>query len=386
MTHSQLAALAGDQLKYFDYSLHWPDLLNQQIPFGFPLFLRLVGWIDKSYRILPYLTLTMWGVGLAILFWCLRRAAFRPSIILGIMAPLSINIAMRPWAWHGNPIFYANTERLTAILSVVLFGLVVLAIKEERFYWPLGVLVFIMCLVRPAMLFVPGVVLLMVPRRKIYWPLSFIFLMFIALRWDVSGDLSFASEGAIQATRIYAPLVQPDDVEKVPANYRGLLRDILAVPKGPTDTILDRASDRDLYTKWMTGDRYQGAVNKYIQQFPNASTANENVRMAWSWVSSLHEHERILLYARALRVALGKFPDPVMIVSLGVVLWGVVVKRMRICELDIKPVVLVVKWTGLWMGLSIAMLLCVQYPDDRYMQISWFWVPSCLGSCIALIW
>lgn len=389
MTHDQLVAWTGDQIKYFDFSLKWPDLLSQQIPFGFPLFLRLVGWIDHTYKFLPWLTLVLWATSLAFLGWALRRAGWGIAMVLGIVAPLSVSISMRPWAWHGNPYFYANTERLTAILSVVIFGLVMLAIKEKRWYYLIGALVFVSCLVRSAMLFLPIVIVLMVPRWKMLISVLIPILGFIILRGFVCGDFSFASYGAIQATRIYAMMVEPGDMDKVPQEYNMLMHRILMKHLDTGGIEFDQTSERDLYHRWYHGDEYaKDVVMPYLDESIYTETEkNAWLRELWGYEFRLHWRERLSIYLRSMRVAFGKFPDPALMLGLFFVLvyklynlriyWSITIAR---------PLADMAKWSSLWLVLSILSLLLVQFPDDRYMQICWFWVPSLLGSAIVYLW
>lgn len=377
MTHSELLALTGDQIKYFEYSLHWPDILKQQIPFGFPLFLHVVGLVGIS--VLPYLTLILWGIGLAFLWKCLKRTGFGPMMSFGIIAPLSVSILMRPWAWHGNPYFYANTERLTAILSVVLFGLCLVG----ESYWTIGILTFVICLVRPAMLFLPIVVLWQVPRRKMLIALAMPFALFLGLRWAVAGEPTFCSYGAVQATRIYAMMVEPEDILKVPPKFVGLETEILMQRYNLEhrhkikDIEFDRMAERDLYNRWYYGDQFQSVVKDYDNAF---------LRELWGYEFRLHWQERVSIYFRALRVALTKIQDPVLVFGLVGLFWFVVMWGMNILPEYTEHLVLMFRWFSTWTFFSITTLLLVQFPDDRYMQVCYMWLPSMLGCAIGMIW
>jgi hypothetical protein len=52
--------LAGDSAKYFVFPLKFPDLLFQQVPCGYPVFLHLVHWVDHSYALLPGIQYFIW--------------------------------------------------------------------------------------------------------------------------------------------------------------------------------------------------------------------------------------------------------------------------------------------------------------------------------------
>ncbi len=381
MTHNQLLALTGDQIKYFDFSLKWPDLLTQNIPFGFPLFLHLI-----PIQALPYVTLALWVSALIFLEWCLARSGFRLELILGIVAPLALSMLMRPWAWHGNPYFYANTERLTAILSTVIFGLVVLAIKERKWYWTVAILVFVVCVVRSAMLFLPLVVCLTIGRKRMLLAMGVPLLSFMLLRLVVAGDFSMASYGAIQATRIYAMLVEPGDLAKTPIEFHPLMREIIVYRGITTETVLDRAGERDLYTRWMNGDFYaKYVVVHYLKShFNNDAEANNFIRRLWDYELALHWRERALIYIRALRIAIGKVQQPILTIGLLGILWLLAATRVGLCQESVAPAALFFRWSGLWTILSLTTLLCVQFPDDRYLQVCYLWIPSTLGCAIAL--
>jgi hypothetical protein len=389
ISHDQLAALAGDQIKYFDFSLKWPDLLTQQIPFGFPLFLRLVGWMDHTYKLLPWLTLVLWATSLAFLGWALRRAGWGIAMMLGIVAPLSVSILMRPWAWHGNPYFYANTERLTAILSTVIFGLCILANEEwkSKWYWLIGGLVFVSCLCRAAMLFLPIVVLWQVPRYKLFRSLLILFGCFIVNRWVMFDDPSFASYGAVQATRIYAMMVEPGDLDKVPEKFHPLMKEIIWNIHDPNPIPYDREGDRDLYVRWYNGDTYtKYIIVPYLKtHFKTDAEGNAFLRELWGYEFHLHWRERVSIYFRSLRVALTKIQDPVIIFGLLGLFWLRVIAGMNVLPEYTEHLVEMFRWFSAWTFFSITTLLLVQFPDDRYMQICFLWLPSMIGAAIGFI-
>jgi len=373
VTHDQLLSLTGDQIKYFEFSLRWPDLLTQNIPFGFPLYVKLIEKINIA--LLPYVTLTLWIGAICFLLYSLVRSGFNLWMTYGIVLPLALTLAMRPWLWHGNPYFYGNTERLTAILATILFALIV----DDHGNWPVSIVTFLMALVRPAMLFVPVVVWLMKPTIKRGWTLALPFILFCGLRWVVAGEPTFCSYGAVQATRIYAMMVEPGDLAKVPEKFHPLMEKIMWKHVETGGIEFDRQEERDFYHRWYNGDFYQPEIKGYSNAF---------LRELWGYEFRLHWRQRIWLYVRALRVALTKIQDPLLVFGLMGFLWVYSLTRGNFAfkYRDLNNFGLILKWFGLWTFFSIASLLMVQFPDDRYMQICYLWLPSMIGCAIGFIW
>ena len=95
---------------------------------------------------------------------------------------------------------------------------------------------------------------------------------------------------------------------------------------------------------------------------------------------------RLIPNFRALRVALTKIQDPALVFGLIAILWLRIIKNMTFRVGDLEPAIVMLRWVGLWTAFSIGTLLLVQFPDDRYMQICYLWLPSMIGCAIGMIW
>ena len=245
-------------------------------------------------------------------------------------------------------------------------GLVLLAIHERRWYWTLGDAG--LCeLSGPARDALPAHrrALLVVPRKKMM--VMFVpFMLFIGLRWVVARDPSFTSYGAIQATRIYAMMVEPGDLIKVPDKFHPLMTEILNHQNDRKDVLLlDRASERDFYARWMNGDQYHDLVLNYLKDsFPRPMPKETPFCASCGAGSSgLHWRLRPAIYYRALRVAAGKFQQFLLIGFLMTIFWLICMRPFRVAEDKIElGHTVVFRWFGLWVFFSLMTLLLVQVP------------------------
>jgi hypothetical protein len=288
--------------------------LSHYRTYGYPLFLRILHWVDPGRDQLPEVQILLYFAAV-LLFWAAATAVAEPWLAFAAASPL-LYAPVLDLAPVIQPDFLAAAGVLTATSLTVL-----LAFREGNpVLWTLlGLSVFFSYQVRPASVFllvwIPAVAWLCStfrtgePRRALAWGLKVLlltalpYIAFAGFRWTTVGHFGLVAFGGLNSSAVAACFIDRDLVRDLPPEQQRLAHRILKARKRRNWEPMAVGSD---------SERWFEQYNENLWRIANTIAWNERRRETHQGTAtvsepSLTEVDRIVVNERLARLSRSVF-------------------------------------------------------------------------------